>query len=81
MEGLIGAGRHERTGKRLNYRNGFRDRKLDTRLGALPLRIPKLRQGSYFPPSLEPRFRCAFGQTRIDRYRIELAQWLITLQT
>jgi putative transposase len=55
VEGLIGAGRHERTGERLNYRNGYRDRSLDTRLGSLSLRIPKLRQGSYFPPFLEPR--------------------------
>jgi hypothetical protein len=49
VEGLIGAGRYERTGERLNYRNGFRDRTLDTRLGALQLRIPKLRQGSWSP--------------------------------
>lgn len=55
VEGLIGAGRHERNAERLNYRNGFRDRTLDTRLGSLSLRIPKLRQGSYFPPFLEPR--------------------------
>src|ERR1700732_2771958 len=55
VEGLIGAGRHERTGDRLNYRNGYRDRSLDTRLGSLQLRIPKLRQGSYFAPFLEPR--------------------------
>ena len=55
VEGLIGAGRHERTGERLNWRNGFRDRSFDTRLGTLQLRIPKLRQGSYFPPFLEPR--------------------------
>src|ERR671932_2198102 len=55
VEGLIGAGRHERTGERLNWRNGFRDRTLDTRLGSLQLRIPKLRQGSYDPPFLEPR--------------------------
>jgi putative transposase len=54
-EGLIGAGRHERSTERLNYRNGYRDRGLDTRLGPLQLRIPKLRQGSYFPPFLEPR--------------------------
>ena len=27
----------------------------DTRLGSLQLRIPKLRQGSYFPPFLEAR--------------------------
>ncbi len=55
VEGLIGAGRHERSAERLNYRNGYRDRSLDTRLGSLQLRIPKLRQGSYFPPFLEPR--------------------------
>ena len=55
VEGLIGAGRHERTGERATYRNGYRDRTLDTRLGSLQLRIPKLRQGSYFPPFLEAR--------------------------
>jgi putative transposase len=55
VEGMIGAGRHERTPERATYRNGYRDRSLDTRLGSLQLRIPKLRQGSYFPPFLEPR--------------------------
>src|ERR1700728_3340293 len=55
VEGVIGAGRHERTGDRTTYRNGYRDRSFDTRLGSLQLRIPKLRQGSYFPPFLEPR--------------------------
>jgi transposase-like protein len=55
VESVIGAGRHERSADRLNYRNGCRDRCPDTRLGPLSLRIPKLRQGSYFPPFLEPR--------------------------
>src|ERR1700743_777346 len=55
VECMIGAGRHERTVDRTTSRNGYRDRTLDTRLGALQLRIPKLRQGSYFPPFLEPR--------------------------
>ena len=55
VDGVIGAGRHERNDERLNYRNGHRDRSLDTRLGTLQLRIPKLRQGSYFPPFLEAR--------------------------
>src|ERR671928_505630 len=55
VDGLIGAGRHERSGERTTYRNGYRDRTLETRLGTLQLRIPKLRQGSYFPPFLEPR--------------------------
>ena len=55
VEGLIGAGRHERSAERLNWRNGYRERTLDTRLGSLNLKIPKLRQGSYFPPFLEAR--------------------------
>jgi putative transposase len=55
VEGLIGAGRHQRSADRLNYRTGYRERSLDTGLGSLQLRIPKLRQGSYFPPFLEPR--------------------------
>jgi putative transposase len=55
VEGLVGAGRHERSPERLNWRNGYRERTLDTRLGSLQLRVPKLRQGSYFPPFLEPR--------------------------
>ena len=55
VDGLIGAGRYERSGERTTWRNGYRDRTLDTRLGALQLRIPKLRQGSYFPPFLEAR--------------------------
>jgi putative transposase len=55
VEGLVGAGRHERSPERLNWRNGYRERALDTRLGTLQLRVPKLRQGSYFPPFLEPR--------------------------
>ena len=55
VDGLIGAGRYERSAERATWRNGYRDRALDTRLGSLLLRIPKLRQGSYFPPFLEPR--------------------------
>ena len=56
VEGVIGAARHERTAERQTYRNGYRERALDTRLGTLHLRIPKLRAGpAYFPSFLEPR--------------------------
>ena len=51
VEGLIGVAGHELSPDRVNYRNGYRDRTLDTRLGTLALRVPKLRQGSYFRPS------------------------------
>ena len=55
VEGVIGAGRYERSGERTTWRNGYRERTLDTRLGSLNLKIPKLRAGSYFPPFLEAR--------------------------
>ena len=52
-----GAGRDERSGERSTYRNGYRPRAWDTRLGTLDLAIPKLRSGSDFPSFLEPRRR------------------------
>ncbi len=55
VEGMIGAGRYERGEGRQTYRSGDRDRELKTRMGALNLRVPKLRRGSYFPGFLEPR--------------------------
>ena len=56
-ENAIGAARHERSADRTTYRNGFRDRTLETRVGALDLKIPKFRTGqSYYPGFiLEPR--------------------------
>ncbi len=43
--------------RRLTHRNGYRDRRWDTRVGTLELAIPKVRDGSYFPSLLEPRRR------------------------
>jgi transposase-like protein len=43
--------------RRLTSRNGYRDRRWDTRLGTLELSIPRVRDGSYFPSLLEPRRR------------------------
>ena len=51
----IGADRYERTENRTTHRNGYRDRDWQTRVGDVPLKIPKLREGSYFPSLLEPR--------------------------
>ena len=53
----IGAGRYERSETRSNERNGYRERTLTTKAGDLNLKIPKLRQGSFFPSMLEPRRR------------------------
>jgi hypothetical protein len=40
---------------RVNSRNGYRHRELDTRAGTIDVAIPKLRQGSYFPEWLLER--------------------------
>ncbi len=53
----IGAERYERTETRTNERNGHRERTLSTKAGDLTLKIPKVRQGSFFPSILEPRRR------------------------
>ena len=52
VEGLIGAGRYERSGERTTWRNGYRDRTLDTRLGALQLRRQLLPAVSGSPQEL-----------------------------
>jgi putative transposase len=55
IEQRTGAEYGERTPERSNSRNGYRERLWETRAGAIDLRIPKLRRGSYFPAFLEPR--------------------------
>ena len=57
-DALCGAAYGERSFERTNRRNGYRPRDFDSRAGSMQLRIPKLRQGSYFPDWLvEPRRR------------------------
>ncbi len=56
-ETVIGAAPYERSTDRTTQRNGSRSRTLTTTAGDLDLRIPKLRQGSFFPSLLERRRR------------------------
>jgi transposase-like protein len=54
---VIGADRYQRTANRTTHRNGSRTRLLSTKAGDVELKIPKLREGSFFPALLEPRRR------------------------
>jgi len=65
-QGLCGAGYGESSPERVNFRNGYRPRELDTRAGTIELAIPKLRRGSYFPEwLLEPRRRAEQALTQV----------------
>lgn len=55
VESLCGADFDVKSPDRTNSRNGYRDRLWQTRAGDVDLKIPKLRQSSYFPGFLEPR--------------------------
>src|SRR5215217_3091088 len=57
VEEHVGASRHERSPGRVGHRNGYRERTWDTRVGAIELKVPRVRDGSYFPSLLEPRRR------------------------
>jgi len=54
---VIGAAPYERASDRTTQRNGSRPRTLTTTAGDLELKIPKLREGSFFPSLLERRRR------------------------
>jgi putative transposase len=53
----VGADRYERTSERTGQRNGYRERAWDTRVGTVNLRVPRVRDGSFFPSLLDPRKR------------------------
>ena len=54
-DAVCGAGYGERTPERVNSRNGYRHRDLDTRVGTIDVAVPKLRQGSLYPEWLLER--------------------------
>jgi transposase-like protein len=58
-DAMCGAPYGERSDDRVNRRNGYRDRDFDTRVGTVELRVPKLRQGTYYPEWLFERRRRA----------------------
>lgn len=56
LEGLLNAVMDEQASELGVARNGYRERRLDTCVGTVTLRIPKLREGSYFPDDIVQRW-------------------------
>src|SRR5919198_1197076 len=53
----LGAEKYERPADRIGERNGYREGTWDTRVGSIELRVPRVRDGGYYPALLEPRRR------------------------
>jgi putative transposase len=58
-DAVCGAAYGQPSPGRVNIRNGYRHRDLDTRVGTIDVAIPKLRTGTYFPEWLLERRRRA----------------------
>ena len=52
-DAVCGAAYGQRSPDRRNIRNGYRCRGWDTRAGSIELAVPKLREGSYFPDTVQ----------------------------
>jgi transposase-like protein len=54
-ERFLQAAPYERTPQRRDYANGFKPKRLRTRLGDLDLRVPQVRSSEFYPSALERR--------------------------
>lgn len=49
----LGINPYERSPDRMDYANGFKDKTLNTRVGALKVNVPQVRSGDFYPSALE----------------------------
>jgi putative transposase len=52
-EHFLNAAPYERTAERRDYANGFKPKRLRSRLGELDLRVPQVRNADFYPSALE----------------------------
>lgn len=50
---FLGASPHERSDERKGYANGYKPKEVQTRMGALGLKIPQVRESGFYPSSIE----------------------------
>ena len=53
----LGAGLHERSDGRVGYANGYKSKRVKTRVGELSLKVPQTRDTEFYPASLEKGIR------------------------
>lgn len=56
-QNYLGVGPYERSDERRGYANGYKPKTVQTRVGALDLDIPQVRDSSFYPSSLEKGLR------------------------
>lgn len=56
-EKYLGAAPYERSDKRRGYANGFKPKKVKTRIGELSLQVPQTRDSQFYPNALEKGIR------------------------
>jgi putative transposase len=54
---FLGAQPYQRTSERQAHANGFKSKTLQTRMGALSVAVPQVREGGFYPQSLEKGVR------------------------
>lgn len=53
----LGASPYERSGQRTGYANGYKPKTVKSRVGALDLAVPQVREGGFYPQSLDKGLR------------------------
>ncbi len=53
QEKAIKASHYERNDDRIGHRNGYKSRKIRTRVGEIPIEIPQVRGMEFYPGSIE----------------------------
>lgn len=53
----MGAGAYQRSEERRGYANGYKPKCVKTRVGEVNLAVPQVREGGFYPQSLEQGLR------------------------
>jgi len=56
-ERYLQAGRYERTEERIGHANGYKPKRVKTRVGEIDFEIPQVREGGFYPAALEKGMR------------------------